>query len=162
GCEVRVITDFENGGADVVHLDAAAQRVVLAPRTPDGARPLFIRARLEGIDPARDVTVELAGFHPPAGQIHLVVSDDGRPWRRSIQRDSPHVLRTATGMLEVTRTLPYEYTRAVALCDELAAEAADAGDGGVERRTLCTSEGGRPVPMLHFKAPGSGAGDATG
>lgn len=149
---LTVSTDFDNGGGRVVAIDAAARRIALAPVEADGARPLFIHARLSGLDTTGPTRIEFVDVHPPARHARGVYSYDGCAWARFDEELEPgvYVQRFTQPEVFVARNLPYPYSASIALAEALSSCPAVTVDD------LCTSEGGRPVKCLRF---GSGAGD---
>ena len=147
-----VTTDFDNGGAKVVAIDADARRIALAPVEADGARPLFIHARLSGLDITAPTRVEFVQVHPPARHARGVYSYDGSTWARFEEELEPGVYRHRFTRPDayVARNLPYPYSAGLALADELA------GCSAVTVEDLCISEAGRAVKCLRF---GAGSGE---
>lgn len=97
--EMRVVTDFEGGSAEVVRVDEGAGRVRIMPQLHEGRGwPCWWSFKLEGVTAGQEITLEVQGqtkaFRP--GMVlsaswcqpdRAAVSQDGKAWGQTMKAE---------------------------------------------------------------------------
>lgn len=167
--ELRVLTDFEGGNAEVVKLDQAMKTLRIMPALHEGRGwPCWWFFKLDGLTVGDEFTLEVQAQTKPFREKnvlaaawcqpkHAWISSDGETWSPSdkgvLSTDKAMVykIKAAAAQMSVAWGPPFVPTDADKLLTEIAAKLP-----GSKRLELAKTRGGRPVQGIRIgdeKAP---------
>lgn len=157
--ELRVVTDFEGGNAEVLALDQAAGRVRIMPALHEGRGwPCWWFLRLEGTTAGQKITLEVQGQTKPyrpdmvlaaawCQPDQAVLSHDGKTWKqtvkaeRSAEKVAIYQVQAEGPSLWLAWGPPFVPATAEAVLSQVKARLGD----DAERFELAKTRDGRPV-----------------
>ncbi|MDQ3621749.1 MAG: M14-type cytosolic carboxypeptidase [Verrucomicrobiota bacterium] len=156
--EWRVSTDFENGNAEVVHLDQAAGTLRIMPALHEGRGwPCWWSFKIEGLTTGEEITLEVQAQTRPyhrktvlAGSWcqpnHAWISSDGMTWKasakgaRTADKVMIYKITAAAARMSLAWGPPFAPSDAEKLLAGIAEKLPEA-----KRFELAKTRGGRPV-----------------
>jgi len=163
--DLRVLTDFEGGNAEVVMLDQATATVRIMPAIREGRGwPCWWSLRVEGLSAGQDFTLEVqAQTKPYTGKTvlgeswcqpkHASISEDGVKWTPTAKAEftadkiAIYKIKAEAAQLSIAWGPPFLPTDAEALLAGLAAKLPEA-----RRFELARTRGSRPVNGIRIGA----------
>ena len=157
--EIRVMTNFEGGNAEVVSLDQAAGRLRIMPALQEGRGwPCWWSLRLEGVSAGQEITLEVQAQVKPFRPNTVLnaswcqpdfasVSHDGKTWRhtakaeRTAEKIAVYKIKAEGTSLWLAWGPPFVPADAEKLLAEVQAKLGDEA----ERFELAKTRDGRPV-----------------
>lgn len=156
--ELRVLTDFEGGNAEVVRLDQATKTLRIMPALREGRGwPCWWFFKLDGLTPGEEFTVEVQAQTQPFREKNVLaaawcqpkqawVSRDGQTWKpsapgtRTEDKAMSYKIKAEATQMSVAWGPPFVPADAEALLTEIAARLPEA-----KRFELAKTRGGRLV-----------------
>jgi hypothetical protein len=146
----ELISDRENDNALCVDFSSTSGKLTVAAQQRLGALNIWLRFRLQQLQPHATLTLDVQALDPVAGSVPLYLSwDDGRSWSRSGDAQPPYRIDIQGPNLEVSRNLPYPYARLQQWQDQVRGRLDRVG----HLQTLCLSPQQRAVPIFVTHAP---------
>lgn len=165
--EIRVVTEFEGGNAEVVSLNQATATLRIMPALHEGRGwPCWWSLRLEGVNAGQEITLEVQAqtkeFRP--GLVldkswcqpdFAAVSDDGKSWHhsakaeRTAEKIAVYKIKAEGTSLWLAWGPPYVPATAETVLSEIKAKLGDEA----ERFELAKTRGGRPVNGIRIGRP---------
>lgn len=156
--EMRVLTDFEGGNAEVVRLDEEAKTLRIMPALREGRGwPCWWFFKLEGLKVGEELTLEVQAQTKPYREKsvlaaawcqpkHAWLSSDGKTWTASdagtlsAEKVMTYKIKATASEMSFAWGPPFVPSDAEALLAEIAMKLPDA-----RRFELAKTKGGRPV-----------------
>jgi hypothetical protein len=165
--ELRVVTDFEGGNAEVVKLDQATGTLRIMPALREGRGwPCWWSLRLEGVSAGQEITLEVQAqvrpFRPNTvlnaswcQPDFAAVSHDGKTWRhstkaeRTAEKVAVYKINAEGASLWLAWGPPYVPATAETVLAEVKSNLGDEA----ERFELAKTREGRPVNGIRIGKP---------
>jgi hypothetical protein len=156
--ELRVLTDFEGGNAEVVKLDEATKTLRIMPAIREGRGwPCWWFFKLDGLTVGDELTLEVQAQTKPFRETNVLaaawcqpkqawISSDGKTWTpsdagtRMEDKAMSYKIKAAAAQMSFAWGPPFVPSDAEALLAEIAAKLPEA-----KRFELAKTKGGRPV-----------------
>ncbi|MES2598245.1 MAG: M14-type cytosolic carboxypeptidase [Verrucomicrobiota bacterium] len=156
--ELRVLTDFEGGNAEVVKLDEATKTLRIMPAIREGRGwPCWWFFKLDGLTVGNEVTLEVQAQTKPFRETNVLaaawcqpkqawISSDGKTWTpsdagtRTEDKAMSYKIKATSAQMSFAWGPPFVPSDAEALLAEIAAKLPEA-----KRFELAKTRGGRPV-----------------
>lgn len=143
--ELSLDAGFENGNGILRYLQRDSRGLVIEPVQVNASNNIWWHFKIHGITPGEFVRIDVVHC-PIAGNCNPVYSYDGVNWQRFSGTRPPFIQKFTAPSVEISRNIPYTYSRTLALAAEMSGP-------HVQVLDLAISEEGRPVKMMRFTDP---------
>ncbi len=143
---LTIRSDFDNGNVILRYIDQVGRIVITEPQQINDCTNIWWHFTLDGIEPGEAITID-TNHSPIAGNCQPVYSYDGFHWARFTGQKPPYTQIFTESKVEIARNIPYPYSRAISLTDELAS------NNNCNIFSLCKSENGLDVWAFQVTDP---------